>query len=132
MSAKPLAEVYERLKEFRRQNAEIPSRIGHRLRDMYTDIVRPGVPERFTELIKKLDVSEDIAYKSDQSASLIRTLEIKTLADRVFGDEEKAETWLYRPNASLAGQKPADLLKDELGTAVVREMLEQIDHGIFA
>ena len=41
MSAKPLAEVYERLKEFRRQNAEIPSRIGHRLRDMYTDIVRP-------------------------------------------------------------------------------------------
>ncbi|HMH99559.1 MAG TPA: MbcA/ParS/Xre antitoxin family protein [Bradyrhizobium sp.] len=50
----------------------------------------------------------------------------------MFGDEEKAEAWLHRPNASLSGQKPMDLLKDELGTAVVREMLERIDHGIFA
>ncbi|HMM91481.1 MAG TPA: MbcA/ParS/Xre antitoxin family protein [Bradyrhizobium sp.] len=58
-------------------------------------------------------------------------LEIKTLADRVFGDEQKAETWLQRSNASLSGQKPADLLKDELGTSVVRELLERIDHGIF-
>ena len=58
--------------------------------------------------------------------------EIKTLADRIFGDEEKAEAWLHRPNASLSGQRPMDLLKDELGTAVVREMLERIDHGIFA
>jgi uncharacterized protein (DUF2384 family) len=33
---------------------------------------------------------------------------------------------------SLGGQVPSDLLKDELGGAVVREMLEQIDHGIFA
>jgi uncharacterized protein (DUF2384 family) len=32
----------------------------------------------------------------------------------------------------LSGQKPADLLKDELGAAIVREMLERIDSGIFA
>ncbi|WP_249159224.1 MbcA/ParS/Xre antitoxin family protein [Bradyrhizobium jicamae] len=65
-------------------------------------------------------------------ANLIRTLEIKSVAHRIFGDAQKAESWLQRPNASLSGQKPADLLSDELGTAVVREMLEQIDHGIFA
>jgi hypothetical protein len=29
-------------------------------------------------------------------------------------------------------QAPADLLMDELGAAVVREILEQIDHGMFA
>jgi putative toxin-antitoxin system antitoxin component (TIGR02293 family) len=110
----------------------MPSQIGRQLRDMYPDIVGSGVPERFTELIERLDASNDIADKPDPSASLIRSLEIKTLADRVFGDEEKAENWLYRSNGSLAGQKPADLLKDELGTAVVREMLQQIDHGIFA
>jgi putative toxin-antitoxin system antitoxin component (TIGR02293 family) len=54
------------------------------------------------------------------------------LADRVFGADEKAETWLHRPNASLSGQRPIELLRDELGAAVVREMLERIDHGIFA
>jgi putative toxin-antitoxin system antitoxin component (TIGR02293 family) len=58
--------------------------------------------------------------------------DISTLATRVFGDAENAEAWLTRPNASLSGQRPLDLVKDELGTAVVRELLEQIDYGIFS
>jgi Anti-sigma factor NepR len=37
-------------------NAEIQSRIGHQLRAMYDDVVRQGVPDRFAELVKKLDV----------------------------------------------------------------------------
>lgn len=123
MSAKPLADVYEKLKELRRHGAEsvteMPSGDGDQLYDMYA-----------AELVGRLD--PDIAGKSHQFAKLIRTLEIKTLADRVFGDEERAEAWLRRPNGSLSGQSPNDLLKDELGTAVVREMLEQIDHGSFA
>jgi hypothetical protein len=40
-------------------NAEIQSRIGHQLRAMYDDVVRQGVPERFAELIRKLDARED-------------------------------------------------------------------------
>jgi hypothetical protein len=36
-------------------NAEIQSRIGHQLRAMYDDVVRQGVPDRFAELIKRLD-----------------------------------------------------------------------------
>src|SRR5499427_5878562 len=39
-------------------NAEIQSRIGHQLRAMYDDVVRQGVPERFAELIRKLDASD--------------------------------------------------------------------------
>ena len=39
-------------------NAEIQSRIGHQLRAMYDDVVRRGVPDRFAELIRKLDVPE--------------------------------------------------------------------------
>jgi putative toxin-antitoxin system antitoxin component (TIGR02293 family) len=66
------------------------------------------------------------------SAKPLAETYIKMLAERVFGEEEKAEAWLHRPNASLAGQRPVDLLGDELGAAVVREMLERIDHGIFA
>jgi hypothetical protein len=40
-------------------NAEIQSRIGHQLRAMYDDIVRQGVPDRFADLIRKLDVPQD-------------------------------------------------------------------------
>ena len=91
MSAQPLADAYEKLKERRRQG-----------------------------------------QVSSESASSIRILAIRTLANRVFADETKADIWLNRPNRSFSGQKPIDLLEDELGAAVVREALEQIDHGMFA
>jgi hypothetical protein len=124
MTAKPSAEAYEKLKELRRHGgseSEKPFPVGDQLRALYDDVVRTGVPDRSMDLIRKLDAANEV-----------RALEIRTLAERVFGDEKKAETWLQRPSASLSGQKPIDLLKDELGAAVVREMLERIDHGIFA
>jgi putative toxin-antitoxin system antitoxin component (TIGR02293 family) len=133
MTAKQLADAYEKLKELRRKGGPadgMQSRIGRRLR---YDLADSGIPERLRELVQRLYAqSEGDAAKSDDSADLIRALEIQTLADRVFGGEEKAEAWLQRPNRALSGQKPADLLKDELGVAVVRELLERIDHGIFA
>jgi hypothetical protein len=39
-------------------NPEIQSRIGHQLRAMYDDVVRQGVPDRFAELIRKLDAPD--------------------------------------------------------------------------
>jgi hypothetical protein len=36
-------------------NPEIQARIGHQLRAMYDDVVRQGVPDRFADLIRKLD-----------------------------------------------------------------------------
>ncbi|MGA7072845.1 NepR family anti-sigma factor [Bradyrhizobium sp.] len=49
------------MKEAKKQgglNAEIQSRIGHQLRAMYDDVVRQGVPDRFVDLIRKLDVPD--------------------------------------------------------------------------
>jgi putative toxin-antitoxin system antitoxin component (TIGR02293 family) len=109
MSPRPLAELYERLKEMRRQGG-LPE----------------GLSERPTEELARALGGTEI------SAGAIRNLEIRVLAERIFGDDAKAEAWLNRPNPSLSGQKPVDLLSDELGAAVVRETLEQIDHGIFA
>jgi len=39
-------------------NSEIQARIGHQLRAMYDDVVKQGVPDRFAELIRKLDAGE--------------------------------------------------------------------------
>jgi dihydroxyacid dehydratase/phosphogluconate dehydratase len=55
----PRGSVEQVMKEIKKQgglNAEIQSRIGHQLRAMYDDVVRQGVPDRFAELIRKLDV----------------------------------------------------------------------------
>ena len=55
----PRGSVGQDMKEAKKQgglNAEIQSRIGHQLRAMYDDVVRQGVPDRFVELIRRLDV----------------------------------------------------------------------------
>ena len=52
-------------------NAEIQSRIGHQLRAMYDDVVRQGVPDRFADLIRKLDEPESdpqIGHAGGQTA----------------------------------------------------------------
>jgi putative toxin-antitoxin system antitoxin component (TIGR02293 family) len=119
MGAKPFTEVYEKAKELRRQgelNTQVKSSIAELFRKFAVE---------HADFVTKFEASNDLT-----DANLLRVVEIK--AHRVFGSEEKAESWLQRPNASLSGQKPMDLLKDELGTAVVRELLERIDHGIFA
>jgi hypothetical protein len=130
MSAKPLAEAYEMLKELRRQG-ELQSPSADELTmTAFESVVRQGVPG-FPDLSGKLD-RFDAADAPGQTADVIRLLEIKPLAERIFGDERIADAWLNRANRSFSGQRPIDLLKDELGTAVVREALEQIDHGIFS
>ncbi|MDB5502041.1 MAG: hypothetical protein JWR89_1943 [Tardiphaga sp.] len=50
-------------------NSEIQSRIGHQLRAMYDDVVRQGVPDRFADLIRKLDEpqTQNPAAKTDGS-----------------------------------------------------------------
>lgn len=109
MAPPPLAELYERLKELRR---------------------RGGLPQGLSE--RPTEEFAEALGGSEISPGAIRNLEMRVLAGRIFGDQAKADAWLNRPNPSLSGQKPVDLLSDELGAAVVRETLEQIDHGIFA
>lgn len=149
MSARPLAELYERLKEMRRRGG-LPEGLSERPTEPYDEIgatPRPGSAGKpdwraaIADLIKALGIDDSMAARKALAselggieifASVVRNLEMRVLADRIFGDEAKAEAWLNRPNPSLSGQKPVDLLGDELGAAVVRETLEQIDHGIFA
>ena len=130
MSAEPLAEVYEKLKELRRQG-NLPESVNE------SDLTQSGLEGVVRSLhednVKLKQVLEELAALADARAgSLMRHLEVRTLSNRIFGDEKKAEAWLNRTNPSLSGQRPVDLLKDELGAAVVREALERIDHGIFA
>jgi len=38
-----------------RLGRDVQAKIGHQLRAMYDDVVKEGVPERFVELLKRLD-----------------------------------------------------------------------------
>jgi len=117
MSSERLVEVYERLKDLRRRGeiAQLDAKL------------RPDIAPLCDFMNQRVE-----SILAGNLEFCVRILEIFTLANRGFGDEEKARAWLRRSNKSFSGQKPVDLLKDGLGTAVVREALERIDHGIFA
>ena len=38
---------------------EVQARLGQQLRSMYDDVVNQGVPERFTELLDRIDGGEN-------------------------------------------------------------------------
>jgi len=92
----------------------------------------PKTRTQVYEELKDLRRRGELQQVGDVEAALEESPATVQLAERVFGDEKKARAWLRRPNASMSGQVPLDLMKDELGAAVVRDVLEQIDHGIFA
>jgi Anti-sigma factor NepR len=50
--------------------SEIKAKIGQQLRAMYADVVNQGVPERFAEILRKLDEKSSAQpVTADESAS---------------------------------------------------------------
>jgi putative toxin-antitoxin system antitoxin component (TIGR02293 family) len=54
------------------------------------------------------------------------------MAERVFGDFEKAHRWLRKPSRTIAGAVPLALLKTETGAYLVEQTLHRIDYGMLA
>jgi len=48
------------------------------------------------------------------------------------GDQEKARRWLKRPARALEHQCPIDLLDTEAGIRMVRDLVGQLEHGVYA
>jgi putative toxin-antitoxin system antitoxin component (TIGR02293 family) len=68
----------------------------------------------------------------DESDRAVRVARITAMAERVFGEPERAWCWLRKPKRNFEGRTPLEMLATEAGARLVEEMLAQIDHGIFA
>jgi hypothetical protein len=50
--------------------SEIKAKIGQQLRTMYADVINQGVPDRFAEILRKLDEKSSVeTVTADESAS---------------------------------------------------------------
>jgi putative toxin-antitoxin system antitoxin component (TIGR02293 family) len=68
----------------------------------------------------------------EETDKLLRLKRIAILAQRVFGDADKAHRWLRKPKRELKGETPLAFLASETSARVVEEMLHRIEHGIYA
>jgi putative toxin-antitoxin system antitoxin component (TIGR02293 family) len=67
----------------------------------------------------------------EEADRTLRVARVITLAVHVFGNREKAMHWLRRGNQRLDGRTPLEMLRSEVGGDLVRQMLHQIDEGIY-
>lgn len=111
--------------------------------------IREGLPHRVVEevmgaaglTLQELAAALDLSPRSLQrrrregrlaryeSDRLYRLARITALAKHYLGDDEKAKRWLRRPNRSLGGNAPLDLIDTELGARTVENVLGRIAYG---
>ncbi len=114
--------------------------------------VRQGIPsiriQKFvdlgydrSEIIKLVGASSTVERKikdhaklsKTESDRLARVARVVALAERMFGNKEKARKWLERPSRQLETDlPPIKMLDTDHGTKLVEERLYQIGYGMFA
>ena len=77
-------------------------------------------------------IKNDALLNLEESDRFERLKRISQLTDIVFGSREKAHRWLRKPNRSLEGAKPIDLLVSETGAYKVQEVLGRIQFGMYS
>jgi len=65
-----------------------------------------------------------------ESDRVMRIRHISAMADRIFGDHEKAHRWL-RKRSRVLKEVPVVLLQSETGARLVEEELYRIDYGVY-
>jgi putative toxin-antitoxin system antitoxin component (TIGR02293 family) len=81
-------------------------------------------------LARRLKHHEPLTVEETDRA--IRLARVAELAERIFGDKEKAHRWLRKPKLALDRATPLTYLASEAGARVVEDMLWRIDSGFFA
>ncbi len=65
------------------------------------------------------------------SDRLFRVARIGALAIDVLEDEQRAISWLKRPQIGLGGRTPLALLTTDIGRDQVEKLLLRIEHGVY-
>ena len=129
-----------------------PLVLKHRIRsiDDLDRLVQKGLPYQALERVMKrfgLDLveaqkvllmpprtlarrKESSRMRASESDRLIRLARVGAHAAQVLGTDEKAATWLHRPNRALNNRPPLELLQTDLGTNQVDNILNRIEHGV--
>jgi putative toxin-antitoxin system antitoxin component (TIGR02293 family) len=80
-------------------------------------------------LARRKENGEDLTVA--ESDRVLRIQHISSMAERIFGDHEKAHRWL-RKRSRVLNEVPLVLLQSETGARLVEEELHRIAYGIFA
>lgn len=67
----------------------------------------------------------------EESDRVLRVIRAVSLAESVYGGRQRALEWLRKLHPRFEGRSPLSLLKTDMGSRIVEELLIQIDEGMF-
>jgi len=67
----------------------------------------------------------------EQSGRTWKLAEVLAKATSVFGSQDAAEEWLERSATGLDQRRPIDLLSTPAGIALVDDLLERLEYGVY-
>lgn len=68
----------------------------------------------------------------EQSDRLARLVRVFARAEEALGERAKATRWMRKPNRTLGGRRPIDLLESDVGTRMVERALGRIEYGVYS
>jgi putative toxin-antitoxin system antitoxin component (TIGR02293 family) len=101
-------------------------------------LVRGGLTdaEAHQLIVPRRTLAHRVAKKQrlsvDESDKAVRVARITAMAERTFGEPERAWRWLRKPKERFSGKAPIEMVGSEAGARLVEETIAQIDSGIFA
>jgi putative toxin-antitoxin system antitoxin component (TIGR02293 family) len=116
------------------------------------DLIRQGIPKKSLEYFKQKSglgydqlanllsvaratlINKKANEKFNQTLSerILRLADIYSQGYDVFGDLERFNNWIFRPNRALAGKAPYDLLDNDYGREEVGNLIGRIDAGVYS
>jgi putative toxin-antitoxin system antitoxin component (TIGR02293 family) len=69
---------------------------------------------------------------SEASEKLLRVARVRNLGRAIFATDDAVSDWLSKPEATLNGAAPLDLLDTDLGSREVENLLRALAYGHFA
>lgn len=71
-------------------------------------------------------------FNAALSERIISLADIYSYGYEVFEDEERFNTWMFKPNQALNGEAPYELMDNHFGREEVRNIIGRIEYGVYS
>ena len=118
---------------------ELIRKIQKGLRFSELETLQNSIDLPFEQLAAKLAISRSTLQRRraagrlspDESDKVMRLSRLLEHATNVFGDIERARTWLKFPQRGLGGAVPLDYAETEVGAREVDDLLGRIEYSVY-
>ncbi len=110
--------------------AIIAERVAKELLQVPLQTLLAGLGLPSSTILRKISRKERLS--GPESDRIARVLYVREQAADVFEDEALAAEWMCRPNATLGGMTPLEVLDTQPGYDRVRDILSRIAFGVAA